>query len=161
MGGHTIEAETPNVTLREVNVKNLEAILALKVAEPQQGFVAPNTKSIAQAHFFPEAWFRAVYNTEQPVGFLMLHDEHLRPEPREQGYYFLWRLMVDESSQGLGIGRLAVEALVAHVQTRPKATRLLTSCKQGPGSPEGFYLKLGFVPMGTSSEGELELQLSL
>jgi len=136
-------------------------VLGLSVAEAQRGFVASNAKSIAQAHFYPEAWIRAIYRSDRPVGFLMLHDEHLRPQPREQGYYFLWRLMVDETQQGQGVGRRAVELLLEHLRTRPLATRLLTSCHQGPGSPEGFYRRLGFVPTGKVEGDEVELAMSL
>ena len=123
--------------------------------------MASNAKSIAQAHFHPEAWFRAIYEAERPAGFLMLHDEHLRDEPRERGYYFLWRLMVDEDLQGRGIGRDAVALLLEHVRTRPFAEQLLTSCHPGPGSPEGFYRRLGFVPTGRVEDDEVELALRL
>lgn len=140
---------------------NLHAVLALEVAPSQRQFVATNAKSIAAAHFHPEAWFRAVYAGDQAVGFLMLHDESLRPKPRQPGYYFLWRLMIDASQQGRGFGRRAVELLVDHVRGRPDASELLTSCRRGPGSPEEFYLKLGFRPTGQESHGELELRLPL
>ena len=151
----------PSVTLREITADTLDAVLGLDVAEPQRGFVASNAKSIAQAHFHPEAWFRAIYHGEEPVGFLMLHDEHLRPEPREQGYYFLWRLMIDASQQGRGFGRDAILLLLRHVRGRPHATRLLTSCRGGAGSPEGFYRKLGFAPTGREEGGEIELVIPI
>ena len=155
------DAPEPEVTLREVTADNLGAILALEVAEPQRCCVASNAKSIAQAHYHEEAWFRSIYAGETPVGFIMLHDEHLRAEPREVGYYFLWRLMIDQSRQGRGIGRRAVELVIEHVRTRPHATRLLTSCVEGPASPEGFYLKLGFTRTGKVDDGEVELELPL
>ena len=51
----------------------LRDVLKLKVTEAQNQFVAPNTVSIAQAHFYPEkAWFRAIYADETAVGFLMI-----------------------------------------------------------------------------------------
>jgi len=60
----------PQVTLHEVTARNLKAVLSLDVAESQGKFVASNAKSIAEAHFHPEAWFRAIYVGDQPVGFL-------------------------------------------------------------------------------------------
>ena len=158
----TNETVLSDVALREVTTENLEAVLALEVSESQRSFVSSNAKSIAQAHFFnPEAWFRAIYAGDAPVGFLMLHDESLRPEPRQRGYYFLWRLMIDKQYQGRGIGRRAVELLVDHVRTRPDARELFTSCHLGQGSPEAFYLMLGFVRTGREVDGETELKISL
>lgn len=149
------------VELREVTAESLQAILDLCVSEPQEHYVASNAKSIAEAHFHPEAWFRAIYADDVPVGFLMLHDENLRPQPRQTDFYFLWRLMVDARYQKLGFGRRAVGLLVAHVQSRPNAHTLHTSCHRGEGSPEGFYRRLGFRPTGRDLDGEAEFVLSL
>src|SRR5262245_52445124 len=74
---------------------------------------------------------------------------------------FVRSLMVDAEHQGKGIGRRAVELLVAHLQTRPNARLLRTSCLPGSGSPEGFYLKLGFRPTGREVAGLPELALEL
>ena len=151
----------PRVELREVTAESLAAILALEVAESQRRFVASNAKSIAEAHFHPEAWFRAIYADEQPVGFVMLHDESLHPAPRQQGFYFLWRLMIDKGHQGRGYGRRTMELLIDHVRTRPDAKELLASCVPGSDSPQGFYLQIGFHPTGNHVHGEVELRFVL
>jgi len=147
------------VTLREVTQETLPVILALSVAPAQQAFVATNAKSIAEAHFHSEAWFRAIYASDTPVGFLMLHDEHLLEHPRELGFYFLWRLMIDSQFQGRGYGSGAVSALVRHVRARPHADRLLTTCLPGAASPLPFYLRVGFVETGRHVHGEIELEM--
>lgn len=149
------------IEFREVTAENREAVLGLRVSESQEHFVASNATSIAEAQDHPEAWVRAIYADEEPVGFLWLHDENLRPEPRQKDFYFLWRLMIDARYQKLGFGRRAVELLISHLRTRPHARTLLTSCHPGEGSPEGFYLGLGFSRTGREIEGELELSLSL
>jgi diamine N-acetyltransferase len=147
------------VTLREVTADNLGAILALEVFDEQRDYVASNAKSIAQAHFHQEAWFRAVYAGDIPVGFLMLHDENLRNEVRQNDYYFLWRLMIDKRYQKFGFGRRAVQLLIEHVKQRPNAKMLLSSFHNGPRSPEGFYAKLGFERTGNETEDEIEIRL--
>ena len=58
------------------------AVCALEVGPEQHGYVAPNAVSIAQAHFEPKAWFRAVHADETPVGFVMLHQD-----PEESAYF--------------------------------------------------------------------------
>lgn len=144
------------VSLREVTADTVRAVCDLQVAEHQRHFVAPNAVSIAQAYFEQEnAWFRAVYADETPVGFLMLDDDPANAE------YYLWRLMIDERYQGLGYGRAALELLIAHVRTRPGASELFTSCVPGEGSPCPFYERMGFVYTGAVDDGELVMRLAL
>lgn len=144
------------VSLREVTADTVRAICNLKVAEHQRNFVAPNAISIAQAYFARDnAWFRAVYADETPVGFLMLDDD---PAAQEYG---LWRFMIDERYQGQGYGRQALELLIAHVRTRPGAKELFTSCVPGEGSPCPFYERMGFVYTGEEDDGELVMRLAL
>jgi diamine N-acetyltransferase len=149
------------VTLREVTPDNLEAIIALEVSNEQRDFVAANTKSIEQAQTHQEAWLRAIYAGETPVGSVMLRDENLKDEVTQNDYYFLWRLMIDKRYQNLGFGRRAMELLIEHIKRRPNATTLLSSFRDGPGSPEGFYAKLGFERTGNELDGEVEIRLRL
>ena len=149
------------VTLREITPETVNAILALSVADSQKHLVASNERSIAQAHFEEAAWFRAVYAGEEPVGFLMLHDETLRAEPREEGYLVLWRMMIDERFQGMGFGLEAMRLVIAHATTRPGVTRLQTSWAQEEGNAGDFYQKLGFVPTGADEDGEMWAALDL
>ena len=146
------------VTLREITAATVNTILKLKVAPTQEGFVANNAVSIAQAHFSKHAWFRAIYADETPVGFLMLHDE---PEGAEGPVYYLWRFMIDARYQQLGFGRQAIQLLIAHVRTRPNATELLLSYVPKEGGPQPFYERLGFVHTGREDDGELEMKIAL
>jgi len=69
------------VSLREVTGETVHIICRLSdtLTSPQNHMVAPNSVSIAEAHFSPHAWFRAIYAGETPVGFIMLYDN---PEER-------------------------------------------------------------------------------
>ena len=145
------------VTLREITADTVFGICLLSdtLTEPKKYFVAPNAISLAQAHFNKYAWFRAIYAGRAPVGFMMIVDNPDKPE------YFLWRLMIAEPFHGRGYGRQAIQRLVEYVKTRPNAKELLVSCGQGEGSPEGFYLKQGFVSTGEIDHGELVLRMPL
>lgn len=134
------------VSLREITKETLRDVLTLSVARGQEQYVASNAVSIAQAHFHEDAWFRAIYDGDTPVGFVMLSDI---PEKAE---YFLWRMMIDRKHQRKGYGTRALELLVDHVRTRPNATHLHVSYKTGEGSPEGFYTRFGFIPTGDVDE---------
>ena len=137
------------IELREIDTNNLRDILRLKVAPGQEQFVASNAVSIAQAYFYRDtAWFRAIYDGDTPVGFVMLEDKPAVPS------YSLWRFMIDASHQRKGYGRRALELVFAHVKGRPGATELYTRCVDAPGGPGPFYEGLGFTYTGELDEGE-------
>ena len=146
------------VSLREITADTVYTVCRLSdtLEVPQKNMVASNAMSIAEAHFSTHAWFRAIYAGDTPVGFIMLHDS-LEDSPG----YFLWRLMVAAPYQGMGFGRRAVEQLIEMVRSRPGAKVLGVSCGQGEGSPEGFYLKLGFKRDGRMFDDEVGLSLDL
>ena len=149
------------ISLKVIDDGNREAVCALSVADRQRSFVAENAKTVQQAKEAPEAWLRAIYAGDQLVGLVLLHDEHLREEPREEGYYFLWRLMVAEPFQGKGYGRKAIDLVVDYVRTRPHAKRLLSSHLPGGDGPAGFYRRCGFRETGKTDHGEVEIELVL
>ena len=145
------------VSLKEITGETVRGICLLSdtLTPPRKYFVAPNAVSLAQAHFSPHAWFRAVYAGKAPVGFMMIADN---PEEEQ---YFLWRFMIGEPFHGRGYGAAAIKELAAYVKTRPGAKVLGVSCGQGEGSPEDFYLKQGFVPTGEWYGEEKVLNLNL
>jgi diamine N-acetyltransferase len=143
------------VSLREVTAETVRLICRLEVSEVQKQFVAPNAVSIAQAHFEPKAWFRAIYADEIPVGFLMLYDDP------EEPHYFLWRYMVDERYQKLGFGRRAMGLLLDYVRSRPGAYELTLSCHPGEDGPEPFYRHYGFTRTGNWLGDETEMRIDL
>jgi len=142
------------IMLREITRDTVRAICDLKVSKEQEKFVAANSVSIAEAYFSNEAWFRAIYADETPVGFVMLY------EAPEKGPYGIWRFMIDQRYQGIGYGRKAMGLVVQHVTDKSNVKELLTSCHEGKGSPKGFYEKTGFKDTGRkTSNGELIMKL--
>ncbi len=151
------------VTLREITEKTVRPVCRLSetLSPSHKKMVADNAVSIAEAHYSPYAWYRAIYADETPVGFIMIY---IGPEDEEHGkldtVYFLWRLMVAGPHQGKGYGRRAVELLMEKVKTEG-ATELLVSCGEGEGSPEGFYRTLGFERTGDVLDDEVVMKRSL
>lgn len=148
------------VTLREVTAKTVRAVCSLSVSPEQQQFVAPNAISIAQAHFEPAAWFRAVYADDTPVGFAMLYDP-TRTQAPEAGpdTCFLWRFMIDREHQGRGYGAAALALVIAHARTLAGVTRMKTSYVPEPGNASPLYERAGFKATGEVDEGEHVLEL--
>ena len=146
-----------HITLEEITQETVRGILLLSetLSEYKRYYVAPNAVSLSQANFSETAWFRAIYAGRMPVGFVMLHIDE------EKAEYFVWRLMIGEPFHGRGYGRKAIQAIMEHVRTLPNVEYLELSYGQGPGSPEGFYKKLGFKPTGKVEYGEVYARIKL
>ena len=155
----TIDASL--VSLRPITAKTVRTITSLSVSESQRGFVASNAISLSQALFAPEAWYRAIYLGEEPVGFVMLEDESLRSPPPDAPQVGLWRLMIDARFQGRGIGKIALLRVIDHVRSKGVFKTLKLSYVPGPGCPEPFYLGLGFRHTGQIDGNEIVLELPL
>ena len=154
------------VTLREVTKDSVRDFCRMAVGPGQDGLVAPNAVSIAQAYFQKEAWFRGIYADETPVGFAMLEDwsqagctdaELYEGEP----YIALWRFMIDARYQKNGFGAHAMLLLIDHASTRPGAKNMLLSFVPKENNPERFYQRFGFTRTGEEDEGELIMKLPL
>jgi len=154
-----------DVRLVEITQATVDVILGLAVAPEQARFVAPNAVSLAQAHFEPGAWFRAIADADDLVGFAMIFDPTLPgavPWPDlDTRTIMLWRFMIDHASQRRGLGAAAIARLAAHARTRPGITRFATSYSEGPGGPADFYRRTGFVATGRHLEDEAEAVMHL
>ena len=153
---------SPGVHLREITDENYDAVCALRVRPDQDRFVASVARSLDDAAATPEAnpWYRAVYSTNEPVGFVMLSWNVSPGRPGIIGPYFLWRLLIDEHHQGRGVGREVLTQVVDLVRA-DGATELLTSYQPGAGGPWPFYRWFGFEPTGDIDDGEVVLRLAL
>lgn len=158
MSDHTVSPDA-EVSLRRVTASTVNAICALSdtLSEAQRNKVADNGTSIAEAHFSENAWFRAIYADDVPVGFVMLHigsDYDTIDCPGA----FLWRLMIAGPHQGRGYGKAAIGLVVRELRARGFG-ELFTSYGQGEASPERFYAGLGFVLTGEVYDDEVEAVL--
>jgi diamine N-acetyltransferase len=154
-----VKVDPATVTLREVTRKNLYALWKLDAGDGGKQ-VASNIKSMAEAAVHGEAWPRAICEGDTVIGFLMLYDPSLVPDPESRDFY-LWRLMVDEQHQGRGIGQAALRLLIDHVRTRPGAQELVTSIVEPAPQLLAFYGGLGFVATDEFDDGERVLRLRL
>ena len=152
-----MKADPALVSLREITADTVVAITRLAVADDQKGFVAPNAVSLAQALFTPEAWYRAIYLGDTPVGFVMLEDESLQLPPPEQPEIGVWRFMIDARHQARAS---AGSAAVRHrAGTGPQALREARALlRSRPGCPEPFYLGSAFAtPAGRRQRGRARI----
>lgn len=152
----------PDVHFKRITAQTVVPICKLSetLTEQQRKMVADNALSISQAHFSENAWMRAIYADETPIGFVMLHIGSDYEDGIDCPGVFLWRFMIAGPYQRKGYGRLAMERLLSQLQAQG-IPELYTSCEVGEASPEGFYRGLGFVPTGAMYEDEIELKLML
>jgi len=157
------EKVAEKVTLKRITRRNLGAVLRLKVKPKQEFLVATNAKSIAQAHFYREAWYRAIYFGNTPIGFVLLVDTTVKYKHIKQKNptLYIWRLMIDRKYQGKGYGREAMELVINHLKTRPNAKEVTLHHEQTDGNAGEFYEKLGFKLTGKVEHNELERKLIL
>jgi diamine N-acetyltransferase len=142
------------VFLREVTAENVHDVLALAVAPEQTGYVSTNAKSIAEAHFEPRAWFRAVAAGDSLVGFVMVYRAPDVPE------FHIWRFMVDARYQGKGFGRKALELLLH--EARLDGVAEVTLCVlPGEHSAFDFYARAGFEDTGELDGDQIVMRLVL
>jgi len=158
-----IEDLTGIISLKRITRRNLESVLNLKVKSQQEKLVATNAKSITQAHFYRDAWYRAIYLGDTPIGFVLLVDSTLKYKYVKQRNpnLYLWRLMIDGIYQGEGYGRKAVELVINHLKTRPNAKEITLHHEQTKGNAREFYENLGFKLTGKILQDELERKLVL
>ena len=141
------------VELREITKDSLRAVLDLAVEPEQEQYVATNARSIAEAHFEPHAWFRAVHAGDDPVGFVMAY----RDPPTT---FWVWRFMIDAAHQGKGYGRIALELLVDEAR-KDGVDEVKLSYHPGERSPQAFYTRFGFADTGGVEDGEIVMTLAL
>jgi diamine N-acetyltransferase len=143
-----------DVELREITAETVRVVTALRVAPEQEGYVAANAISIAEAYYEPKAWFRAVAAGEELVGFAMVYRDPLA------GEFYVWRFMIDARHQGRGYGRRAMELLIDEAR-RDGAEHVTLSVVPGDRSARDFYAALGFEETGKVEDGEVEMRLPL
>lgn len=156
------------VELRDIVTEDdVEAVMGLRRGPGKEGYLGSMIShfedAIADAAACPRMW--SVHHGDELVGFVMISDdipaETLAANADYVGPYFLWRLLIDQGSQGRGYGSATIDAVAGYVRTRPRGDALFTSCRDGDGSPMSFYLRYGFVKTGEIADGEEILRLHL
>ncbi len=148
--------------LIELN-KRAREFLLLEVGEKQKNLVASVAQSFADALFPPAdyengaplPWIRGVLRNSEPAAFIMCAD----PTERQKDPW-LWRLLVDRSHQGRGVGKFAVESVLVRYREMGCA-RVLVCWVPTEGNAGDFYKKIGFVETGEKMGEEIVAEFKL
>jgi len=143
------------VRLEAVTPRNRSAILALELPPHQRGFVATNAESLAEAAEDDEAIPRAIVADGRVVGFLM----YSAPEDDDEA--IVYRLMIDRSWQGRGLGRASVATLLEEIAGQSRIRRVLICYEPENEAARHLYASFGFVEKGLDEDGEMMAALDL
>lgn len=138
--------------LEELSARTIVAANGLTLRPGQEQFVTPVSYSAADAYVNPTTtWARVVLDGDDVVGFIR---GNFDPEsPREEFRSCIWRINVDATAQGRGIGKFAVHALADEARQRgfDTVTVIWETGEEGPGE---FFRRIGFVEIGETEYGE-------
>ena len=154
-------------SLRPIDASNYRECIELTVAPAQEGFVASNVQSLADAYVYRDAAEPyAVYVDEEMVGFALLYplvedmSGHTVPADAPLIGYILVRLMIDGRFQGRGYGRAALAAIVDTVRERGLGKIRLSVVPENRQALD-FYRRNGFVETGEAEGREIVMERPL
>jgi diamine N-acetyltransferase len=138
--------------LEELSAKTIVAANGLTLRPGQEQFVTPVSYSAADAYVNPTTtWARVVLDGDDVVGFIRGNFDADNPRPEFRSC--IWRINVDATAQGRGIGKFAVHALADEARQRgfDTVTVIWETGEEGPGE---FFRRIGFVEIGETEYGE-------
>ena len=139
--------------LEELGAKTIVAVNNLSLKPGQQQFLAPMSYDMATTVANPQTtWQRVVLDGDQVVGFVSANFDADAADERFRSV--LWRINVDADDQGRGVGRFAVQQLIAVARERG-FDHVDVIYEAGEGGPEAFFKRVGFVPVGETEYGEV------
>ncbi|NVK56534.1 MAG: GNAT family N-acetyltransferase [Alteromonadaceae bacterium] len=135
------------ISLREINKSNYEAVCDLDVTEQQEDYVACNMWSLVESFYNSGHTCKAIYCNDEPVGFFMWVQE----SPSKVS---IWRFMVDKNYQNKGIGRLAMAQAIEVIKQTPDLEEIeICYNPENPVAKE-FYSGFGFQEVGMDDDEE-------
>lgn len=128
------------INLRPIDRTNYNDCLRLKVSEDQKAYVASNEYSLVQAAYEPQLYPLGIFDDNKMVGFILYDfDEEING-------WSMSRLMVDESLQGQGFGKVAIKEFIDFFKEKyPHVKQLYTSAEVDNHIAISLYEKFGFV----------------
>lgn len=147
------------ITLQSLRMENARAVVRLKVAPEQRGYMASNADSIAEAYVEPVMQPRAIYADDELVGFAMYGYGDDTTPAEIRGRWWIIRFMVDEHFQRRGYGRTAMLKLIELIREQPDCKSIFLGVDPANAVAIRLYESLGFQATDEIEYGETIMQL--
>ena len=144
------------IYLRKITEENFIYAFNLKLAPEQERFVSHPIRSLAQAYVYREQCQPfGIYEDDTMVGYVMVIYDYDIPE------YDIWHMMIDESNQRRGYGKIALECVLDYIKAKPfgSSNRVTLTCNRDNVQALNLYKSSGFTETGAADENEIELSL--
>ena len=146
------------VELKAITEDNFIDAFKLKLASGQERFGSHPIRSLAQAYVYRnQCQPFGIYTEGMMVGYVMvIYDYDIRE-------YDIWHMMIDESMQGHGYGREALDQVISYIKTKPfgDSNRVALTCNKNNPIARKLYESKGFTATGIEDYDEVELVLSV
>ncbi|WP_264476710.1 GNAT family N-acetyltransferase [Jeotgalibacillus aurantiacus] len=129
------------VHLKKIDEHNWLKAVRLKVRTDQETFVASNAISLAQLNFLTDFHAMGIYQDDEMVGFTLFGLD------RDDGEYWIYRMMIDEKQQGKGYGKKAIQLVIDEIRKvkEDRHTTITLSYEPENTFAAGLYSTMGFV----------------
>ena len=144
------------IYLRKITEENFIDAFNLKLAPEQECFVSHPIRSLAQAYVYREQCQPfGIYEGDNMVGYVMVIYDYDVPE------YDIWHMMIDESNQRRGYGKIALDRVLDYIKAKPfgSSNRVTLTCNRDNSQALSLYKSRGFTETGAVDEDEIELSL--
>ena len=146
------------ISLKAINEDNFIEAFNLKLARGQEEYVSHPVRSLAQAYVYRnQCQPFGIYADEKMVGYVMVIYDYDVPE------YDIWHMMIDESLQGKGYGRAALNQIIEYIKEKPfgDSGRIALTCNKNNYVAKALYESIGFSSTGVEDEDEIELVMNV
>lgn len=146
------------ITLKKIDEHNFITCFNLKLAQGQDRFVSHPIRSLAQAYVYRnQSTPFGIYDQDLMVGYVMVIYDFETTE------YNIWHMMIDESQQGKGYGKGALQACLEYIAQKPfgDSKRINLTCHLENTKAYQLYENFGFVRTDKIEDEEVEMVYDL
>lgn len=152
MPGLRLPAGSELVTVEKLRPDERAIVAALHLHPHQFWFVASNAESLAHADADPACVPLIVRAKGEAVGFAMYGPD------RDDGNYWVHRLMIDARLQGRGYGSTALARILEIIAALPHAGCAMLGVSPSNNRARSLYKRMGFHDTGDVIDGDVVMK---